>query len=189
MNGLKLEPLHQVNIYFTSLLRSFSPPDVTGMTFGRHHIYTFDKRYFRFPGFKKSQCQFLVARDFKDGNFTIKIASDSISIATRDALVKISRSGVVNSQGIVTDNEMNVLDSSVYNELPVQFENTTIVRDGPYIILTNDFGFSVECDMEHFLCSYNVSGFYHNRTAGMFYAKACVSLMYYGFALLRFAVV
>lgn len=137
------------------------------MTFGRHHFYTFDKRYFRFPGFKKPYCQFLVAHDFKDGNFTIMAASDAISITTRDAEVKIYRSGLVRSQGITLDNEMNILDSVEYDELPVQFENTTVLRNGPFINLTNDFGFSVECDMEHFICSYMISGFYHNRTAGM----------------------
>lgn len=148
------------------MLPSFLPPDVTAMTFGRHHIYTFDKRYFRFPGFKNPQCQFLVTRDFKDGNFTIKAESDSITVITRDAVVKIYRDGLVRSQGITED--LNMLKSSVFDELPVQFENTTVVRDGPYINLTNDFGFSVQCDMEHFICSYIVSGFYHNRTAGMY---------------------
>jgi len=150
------------------LLFSLYSSDETAMMFGRHHIYTFDKRYFRFPGFKKSQCQFLVTRDFKDGNFTIMAGSDSISVITRDAVVKIYRNGLVRSQGITKNNKMNMLESSVYDELPVQFENTTVVRDGPYINLTNDFGFSVQCDMEHFICSYIISGFYHNRTAGMY---------------------
>ena len=136
--------------------------DVTAMTFGKH-IYTFDKRYFRFPDVKKSDCQYLVTRDFKDGNFTVISASESIIVITQDAVVKIYRNGVVKSQGITNE---NVLESSLFDELPVKFENTTVVRDGPYINLTNDFGFSVECEMEHFICSYVVSGFYHNRTAG-----------------------
>ena len=81
--------------------------------------------------------------------------------------MKIYRNGIVKSQGITGDDERNVLTSSVFDELPVRFENTSVIRDGPYINLTNDFGFSVECDMKHFVCSYVVSGFYHNRTAGM----------------------
>ena len=145
----------------------FHSTDATAMIFGGHHFYTFDKRYFRFPGFTKPQCLYLVARDFKDGNFTITASSDSVRILTRDALVRINRNGLVMSQGITTENNMNIQENRVYDELPVQFENTTVVRDGPYINLTNDYGFSVECDMEHFICSYIVSGFYHNRTAGM----------------------
>ena len=132
------------------------------MTFGKH-IYTFDKRYFRFPGFKKPECEYLVTRDFKDANFSITFASESISITTQDATVKIYRNGIVKSQ----DHKKVSPERNAFDELPVQFENTTVVRDGPYINLTNDLGFSVECDMEHFICSYIVSGFYHNRTAGM----------------------
>lgn len=150
------------------------------MTFGRHHVYTFDKRYFRFPGIRTSQCQFLVARDFKDGNFTILASSHSITVITRDAVVRIYRDGLVKSQGIVEEKDRRMLHAMVYDELPIQFENTSIVRDGPYINLTNDLGFSLECDMEHFLCSYNVSGFYHNRTAGKVFAKSrsmCLSVI------------
>ena len=81
------------------------------------------------------------------------------------------------SQGITKENNMNIQENKVYDELPVQFENTTIIRDGPYINLTNDFGFSVECDMEHFICSYIVSGFYHNRTAGMYRFEPSIHLV------------
>ena len=140
--------------------------DDTAMMFGQHHFYTFDKRYFRFPVFKKRECQYLAARDFKDGNFTVTTDSESINVVTSDAQVKIYRSGVVKSIGISDEYDENVYENIVRYELPVKFKNTTIVRDGPYINLTNDFGFSLECDMEHFVCSYIVSGFYHNRTLG-----------------------
>ena len=136
------------------------------MIFGKN-IYTFDKRYFRFPGIKGSNCKYLLSRDFKEGNFTILSAPEVILIITQDALVKIHRNGQVVSQGIAVNDKTNSLTHNLFEELPVKFENTTIVRDGPFINLTNDFGFSVECDMEHFVCSYVVSGFYHNRTAGM----------------------
>lgn len=136
------------------------------MIFGKN-IYTFDKRYFRFPWIKGSNCKYLVSRDFKDGNFTILFSPEVIVIITQDALVNIHRNGEVISQGITGMDKTNGLTRDFFKELPVKFENTTIVRDGPFINLTNDFGFSVECDMEHFVCSYEVSGFYHNRTAGM----------------------
>ena len=138
---------------------SFSFLDDTAMIFGRH-IYTFDKRYFQFPGVKKSECEYLVTRDFKDGNFTVISASESLIITTNDAVVKIYRDGKVKLEDLLSP------EAKLFEELPVQFKNTTVVRDGPYINLTNDFGFSVECDMEHFICSHIVSGFYHNRTAG-----------------------
>ena len=132
------------------------------MTFGRNHIYTFDKRFFSIPSLTRPQCQYLVARDFQDGNFTIVAASDSIRIITKDALLRIYRDGRVRSQGIRMH---TVLDSQVYEELPVMFERTTVIRDGAFIKVNGEV--NVECDMEHFVCSYIVSGFYHNRTAGM----------------------
>ncbi|XP_068740726.1 uncharacterized protein [Montipora capricornis] len=138
------------------------PQNMTAMTFGRSHIYTFDKRFFSIPSLTRPQCQYLVARDFQDGNFTIVAASDSITIITKDALLKIYRDGRVRSQGIRMH---TVLDSQVYEELPVMFERTTVIRDGAFIKVNGDV--NVECDMEHFVCSYIVSGFYHNRTAGL----------------------
>ena len=139
---------------------------MSAMTFGHRHFFTFDKRYFQFPAFQKRECQYLAARDFKDGNFTITTDYESISVVTNDAQVKMYLSGVVKSQG--TDYQTNVYEDNVRDELPVKFKNTTVVRDGPYINLTNDLGFSLECDMEHFVCSYVISGFYHNRTLGMY---------------------
>ncbi|KAK2567952.1 hypothetical protein P5673_007851 [Acropora cervicornis] len=88
-------------------------------------------------------------------------SSNSITITTKDAMVKIYRDGLVRSQGMSIN---AVPNSKVYEELPVMFERTMVVRDGPFIKLTGDL--TVECDMEHFICSYVVSGFYHNRTAG-----------------------
>ena len=103
-----------------------------------------------------------MARDFKDGNFTVISASESLIITTNDAVVKIYRDGKVRLEDLLSP------EAKLFQELPVQFKNTSVVRDGPYINLTNDFGFSVECDMEHFICSHVVSGFYHNRTAGKY---------------------
>lgn len=54
-----------------------------------------------------------------------------------------------------------------FKEFFVKFENIIIVWDGLFINLINDFGFFVECDMEYFVCSYEVFGFYYNRMVGM----------------------
>lgn len=157
-----LARLSQIGKHIPSNL--YLPPlslDNTAMIFGKH-FYTFDKRYFQFPGMKEPECEYLVARDFKDGNFTVISASESLIITTNDAVVKIYRDGRVKMEDLLS------IEAKLFEELPVQFKNTTVVRDGPYINLTSDFGFSVECDMEHFVCSHVVSGFYHNRTAGTY---------------------
>lgn len=147
-------------IYISGSLYFFFA-DATAMTFGRNHFYTFDKRFFSIPNFDNPHCLFLIARDFRDGNFTIMSSSNSITITTKDAMVKIYRYGLVRSQGMSIN---AVPNSKVYEELPVMFERTMVVRDGPFIKLSGDL--TVKCDMEHFVCSYIVSGFYHNRTAG-----------------------
>lgn len=45
------------------------------------------------------------------------------------------------------------------------FECMIVIRDGVFIKVNGEV--NVECDMEYFVCSYIVFGFYYNRMVGM----------------------
>ena len=52
------------------------------------------------------------------------------------------------------------------SELPVETLNTTVQREGSFIILRHDLGLEIVCDVEHYLCTFNIAKWYHGRMAG-----------------------
>lgn len=55
-----------------------------------------------------------------------------------------------------------------YNsELPVQSANMTVAREGPYIVMRHTLGLEILCDVDHYLCTFNIARWYHGRLAGM----------------------
>merc|ERR1719494_12425 len=127
----------------------WSPPfNSTAMIFGRPHVLTFDGKYFEFPGYRRPECTYVLARDSHDGH--IKIGHDGAV----ETVVKILPDGKV-----VTDGH--------FKELPVEMANTTVSRQGSVIKVVNTKGLEVVCDLEHFLCTINVAGWYHNKLAGL----------------------
>ena len=53
-----------------------------------------------------------------------------------------------------------------HSELPVETLNTTVQREGSFIILRHDIGLEIVCDVEHYLCTFNIAKWYHGRMAG-----------------------
>lgn len=53
------------------------------------------------------------------------------------------------------------------SELPVQSQNTTVFREGQYIVLRHTLGIEILCDIEHNLCTFNMGKWYHGRFAGL----------------------
>lgn len=65
------------------------------MIFGGPHVYTFDGKYYTFPGYKKSDCTYVLARDVRDNKFTILSQETAIIVLTEDSSVKINQNGKV----------------------------------------------------------------------------------------------
>lgn len=65
------------------------------MIFGGPHVYTFDGTYYTFPGYKKSDCMYVLARDVRDNKFTILSQETAIIVVTEDSSVKIHQDGRV----------------------------------------------------------------------------------------------
>lgn len=120
------------------------------------HIRTFDRRHYDFAS---GSCQYLLARDFQDGNFTVFVN-----------YVNNEQSLTVHSNGktidIAQDYSVKMDGSKV--ELPVEFFNTTITRMGAKVVLTSTLGVEVTCDNVHGLCTVDMSGHYFTKTGGLF---------------------
>ena len=135
------------------------------MIFGGPHVYTFDNTYYTFPGYRNPLCTYVLARDVRDNKFTILSQETAIIIITEDSNVKILQDGKVESVIKITSSGKK-LSGDYTNELPVQSANTTVTREGSFIVLRHDLGLEIICDVEHYLCSFNIDRWYHGRMAG-----------------------
>lgn len=146
---------------------TYKPSDMTNMippfnTYallsGNQHYLTWDKRYFEFAG----SCSYTLARDFVDQTFEVlvnyedqrEVTRKSLSVRTENQDVEIMSNGKVTLNGQET-------------ELPLSFESVSMVRDGNMVHLHSDKGFTVSCDVTNDVCMLNISGWYHNKVAGL----------------------
>ncbi|XP_002734473.1 uncharacterized protein LOC100370756 [Saccoglossus kowalevskii] len=140
-------------------LPSVDPFVQSAMLFGAGHVYTFDGRYYEVPRYENRECTYVLARDFVDRNFTLLSTEDSITLITRDVAVEIDAENIVKING-----------NPSATELPYQTENknVTVMRNGDWVNVTTVYGISLLCDSKNLNCLVNISGWYHNKTLGLF---------------------
>lgn len=131
-----------------------------GMLVGSQHFVTFDKTFYDFA----SECSYLVARDFADGNFSIIVSykgktpetlRKSIIMETDDHIIEIK-----------PDDKMVTLDGQVV-ELPLILGHVTVMYIKGEIVVDNKHGITVSCHLERDFCSVVMSGWYFSKTAGL----------------------
>lgn len=134
------------------------------MIFGRPHVFTFDGQYYKFPGYKKPSCTYVLAHDFRDKNFTLMSQETSLILATKSGYIKIHADGKVEATVNKDTDGKDV--KIVHNELPVEMMHVTVKREGSFVKISHDQGLDVTCDIKHFFCTFNVHRFYHGKLAG-----------------------
>ncbi|XP_068726618.1 uncharacterized protein [Montipora capricornis] len=142
------------------------PFNSTAIIFGSSHVYTFDGTYYTFPGYKKSDCMYVLARDVRDDKFTILSQETAIIVVTEDSTVKIHQDGRVETIVKITSSGQKISDGYL-TELPVQTLKTSVLREGSFIVLRHNLGLEIVCDVEHYLCTFNIAKWYHGRMAGL----------------------
>ncbi|PFX28884.1 Apolipophorin [Stylophora pistillata] len=142
------------------------PFNSTAMIFGGPHVYTFDGTYYKFPGYRKPGCMYVLARDVRDNKFTILSQETAIIVLTEDSSVKIYQDGRVETIVKVSPSGNKVSDG-YHSELPVESFNTTVQRQGSFIVFRHDMGLEIVCDVEHYLCTFNIARWFHGRMAGL----------------------
>ena len=127
---------------------------------GNQHYMTFDRRFYEFAG----ECSYLLARDFIDGTFSVIVNYER----KQGRQVKKSLTIISNGKQIEVFPDARVIVDGTRMEMPMAFDNTTILRLGNVIRVDNTLGLTVDCHLQHDRCTVNVSGWYFAKTGGMF---------------------
>uniref|UniRef100_A0AAR5QJT3 Vitellogenin domain-containing protein n=1 Tax=Dendroctonus ponderosae TaxID=77166 RepID=A0AAR5QJT3_DENPD len=136
--------------------RNLVPPfPLFGIIVQGQHIFTFDGQHLTFPG----KCNYLLARDAVNGNFTLAGAYKdgllaSITLADESGSLTLLQGGKVKL------NQDNV-------ELPLRKPTLAAFRDYEIVTLVSTSGIAVECVPDLSGCVVKISGFYHGQIRGL----------------------
>ena len=125
---------------------------------------TFDGKYYEFPKHPKSTCTYLLARDVVNGNFTILAQAEKIIAETPDAKISIDKSGVV--EGAIKFTKAGITRSERLRGIPVETDGVTCKRYRHYIKCEFKHGVTLKCNVKHFLCSIELSGWHYGKSQG-----------------------
>lgn len=134
------------------------------MIFGKNHVMTFDGKFYEFPKYAKSSCTYLLARDFHNGKFTILSQENTIITETPELKVTIHKNGHV--EGTIKTTKAGITRSRRVNGLPIETEDGGCKRWMNYIKCTFKQGVTIKCDVDHFLCTVELSGWHYGKSQG-----------------------
>jgi hypothetical protein len=142
-------------------IKSILPPFGShAMVAGTQHYMTFDRRFYEFAG----ECSYLLVSDFFHNNFSVVANYEGANNqVTRKSLTVLS-----DGRQIEIDSNFRVTLNSKKIELPLVYEKTSIIRDGQRVIIANENGFSVNCNLHRDICTVHVSGWSFGKTGGLF---------------------
>ena len=127
---------------------------------GTQHYMTFDKKFYEFAG----ECSYLLVSDFFNHNFSVVVNYEGSSgKITRKSLTIVS-----DGKQIDVDSNFRVAVSGRKIEMPMVFNKTSIVRDGQRIIINNNNGYRVECNLYRDICTVHITGWSFGKTGGLF---------------------
>ena len=154
----------QMNALRSHALREWLPPFQTqAMIVGGQHFVTFDRKFYDFAG---SDCTYVLARDTKDGRFSVEAKYHA---AGRDGQARKSILVTLNGRTVeIKPEERQVRFEGREVELPLVMGPATVLRRGESIIVDDRNGVQVECQLKHDVCSVSLSGWFFGRTGGLF---------------------
>ncbi|XP_031778090.1 uncharacterized protein LOC100118388 isoform X3 [Nasonia vitripennis] len=141
------------------------PFKAQAMIVGPRHFRTFDGRHFDFAG----SCTYLVARDFVRNHFAILIKYESAGTAHR-LIVLVGDKAI---ELDVFNDSVKLLgerEPSAKLQLPIELENGTVFVYQEESIVTverKNRQFKLECNLKYDLCTLELAGWYHGKTAGL----------------------
>ncbi|KAL3290379.1 hypothetical protein HHI36_023721 [Cryptolaemus montrouzieri] len=134
------------------------PFKAQALIIGNKHYVTFDRRFYEFKG----DCSYLLSADMKDHNFTLIVSYGSKK--THELLLMINKTLV--EIDIFAD--LVKVGDSAHSQLPLEIGDTFIHRDSGIITVDSASGFLLECNTKFHVCTFEVSGWYFGKTAGLF---------------------
>ena len=145
-------------------LRTIVPPFGShAFIAGSQHYMTFDGRHFDFAG----ECSYLLVSDFLRNDFSVVVNYESVNGGG-----KVSRKSLT----ILSDGRQVQVDSSGFRvavdgrkiDMPFNYLGTNIWREGQRILVTNQRGYRIDCNLYRDTCSVHVPGWSFGKTGGLF---------------------
>ncbi|XP_053973970.1 uncharacterized protein LOC128873939 [Hylaeus volcanicus] len=167
-SNLTFWSLYRYKLYMEPL--NWLPPfKAQAMIVGSQHFTTFDGRHLDFVG----PCTYLLARDFVRDTFTILIKYDLQSDrVTHKIIMLIGKNAIElnifnHSIKIVSEQSPSTMSNL---QLPIELDNgTTYIYQAENVITVErkQDQLRLECNLKFNLCTLELSGWYHGKTAGI----------------------
>nr|XP_022900792.1 uncharacterized protein LOC111413892 [Onthophagus taurus] len=125
---------------------------------GKHFI-TFDRTVYDFRG----DCTYLLASDFRDGNFSIAVSYNKHQTGSHRLLILLNKTLV---QIDLQTKVINVAGKD-YIALPYKIGESHIHLESDIVTVASEYGFKVQCNMKFDVCMFEVSGWYFGKTGGL----------------------
>ena len=136
--------------------RSLLPPfSATAMIVGDNQIRTFDGRQYSFT----ANCSYLLLKDFNHERFSVVANFEnntrrSLDVKFGNDEFKMKREGKIIWNRKLTD-------------LPIVHQETYISREGNKLIILNEKGLRISCNIISQVCIFKVSGWYFGKVGGL----------------------
>ena len=136
--------------------RSLLPPfSATAMIVGDNQIKTFDGRQYTFT----ANCSYLLLKDFNHERFSV-VANFENNIR-RSIDVKFS------NNEFKMKREGQILWNRKMVDLPIIHKETYISREGNKLIILNEKGLRISCNIISQVCIFKISGWYFGKVGGL----------------------
>eukprot|EP00795_Rhopilema_esculentum_P006498 gene6498-11955_t len=160
--GEKLQSFFKTENMLVDAKRVLAPLQESA-TFYDNHVFTFDGGYLYLPRVRgNGRCMYLLARDFRGGAFTILYKRDQLLMYIGQTTITFSRFGKVVISSL---HDGRVVSTS---DLPMATTDVFVESHGTTFRVTSRLGLQISCNKDHFMCSFTISGMYHNKTLGLF---------------------
>lgn len=117
---------------------------------------------------KYKTCKYLLTRDFQWKNFTVYINNGKFIVEMIDGKVVIDRD---NDNKVTVHKHIPPMFQQVQTitEFPVQLAFSSVLKPRSNLLkIESLLGLTVYCTLDSFMCNVTVSGYYHNKTLGLF---------------------
>ncbi|XP_018566495.1 uncharacterized protein LOC108907336 [Anoplophora glabripennis] len=128
------------------------------MVVGTKYYVTFDRRYYEFQG----RCTYLLATDFVDHNFTLLVDYDDVGNTNK--LILLLNKSIIHIDML---NKRIQIGGVGMERLPLQIGDNYLYQDADILTVKGASGFNLECNMKFHICTFEMSGWYFGKTAGL----------------------
>ncbi|XP_065572604.1 apolipophorins-like isoform X1 [Artemia franciscana] len=128
---------------------------------GSQGYVTFDGKVYDFT----SNCQYLLAKDFVDGNFTLSISYDDMN---RDGVPQKSLFVSDSNDVLEITKDYKLIANGETLPAPFSLKFLNVKKEGDILeVYRTHSGYNLRCDTKRDVCVINVSGFYFGKIFGL----------------------